>query len=105
MLEGIAGRWTLAHELAHTRQHDFLGPLYLPLHGLMQLISTILSWIRPIRGYAPTHGYNPLERGFIAVPYDYLVSGELLTEDSHEVLLAFGVTAQAVEKVVRSHHG
>jgi hypothetical protein len=91
MLKGEAGRWTLAHELAHTRQHDVLGPLYLPLHGLCQLLSSIVSWIRPIPGYPGTHAYNPLERGFIAVPYDALRADVARLPPDHPVLRAFGV--------------
>ena len=38
-LVGERGRAVLAHELAHTRQHDVLGPFYLPLHATAQLAS------------------------------------------------------------------
>jgi hypothetical protein len=91
MLEGRAGLWTLCHELAHTRQHDVLGPLYLPLHGLAQLVSSLISLIRPIPGYPGTHAYNPLERGFIAVPYDVLCEGGTSDEIERDVFAAFGV--------------
>lgn len=69
---GVWGRWTMAHELAHTRQHDVLGPLYLPAHGLFQLLSAAWFLVRPIKGYSPFHAYNPLERGFMCVTYDFL---------------------------------
>ena len=63
----LAARLTLAHELAHTRQHDWLGPLYLPLHILAQLGSAIAT-----RGRATivgrVHDQNPLEQTFICVP-------------------------------------
>ena len=64
--EGTAGQLILAHELAHTRQHDVLGPLYLPLHILAQSVSALLSL-----GRAPTHtrvhDHNPLEQTFICL--------------------------------------
>ena len=76
--EFLRGReaWVLAHELSHARQHDFLGPVYLPAHALCQLVSALLCAIRPIRGYPPQHAYNPLERAFLCVPFDVLVSRE-----------------------------
>lgn len=67
--QGLAGRIVLAHELAHTRQHDVLGPLYLPLHGLAQLVSAAISFFRP-RGRSAVHTYNPLERTWIAFSFD-----------------------------------
>ena len=45
-----ASRLTLAHELAHTRQHDRLGPLYLPLHILSQAASALLTRGQPVDG-------------------------------------------------------
>src|SRR5580704_10857799 len=62
-----AARLTLAHELAHTRQHDLLGPLYLPLHILAQAASALLTRGRPIT-VSRVHDLNPLEQTFIAVP-------------------------------------
>jgi hypothetical protein len=61
-------RLTLAHELAHTRQHDWLGPLYLPLHILAQLASAALTLARggPAR-VSPVHDHNPLEQTFICL--------------------------------------
>jgi hypothetical protein len=76
--EFLRGReaWVLAHELSHVRQHDWLGPFYLPVHALLQLISVLGSVVRPLRGYPPQHAYNPLERAFLCVPFDVLVSRE-----------------------------
>jgi hypothetical protein len=36
-------RLTLAHELAHTRQPDLLGPLYLPLHIVSQAAGALIT--------------------------------------------------------------
>src|SRR4051794_38857215 len=41
--DGRVGRVILAHELAHTRQHDWLGPPYLPLHIIAQTTSALIS--------------------------------------------------------------
>ena len=68
MLDGPAlhARLTLAHELAHTRQHDWLGPLYLPLHILAQATSAALSLGgRP--AVSRVHDHNPLEQTFICI--------------------------------------
>ncbi|SRR5690606_30295003 len=64
--------WILAHELSHTRQHDWLGPLYLPLHALAQLVSVALTTVRPVPGYSRQHAHNPLERRLLCVPFDVL---------------------------------
>jgi hypothetical protein len=64
------GRWLLAHELAHTRQHDWLGPVYLPAHATLLFLSAVMSSLRPIAGFSPWHAYNPLERALICVPID-----------------------------------
>jgi len=91
----IAGReaWVLAHELSHARQHDFLGPLYLPVHGLLQLLSALAAWLRPLPGYPPQHAYNPLERGLLCVPFDVLVAPRPpSTDTARRVLAAFGLT-------------
>jgi hypothetical protein len=68
LLDGatLSARLTLAHELAHTRQHDRLGPLYLPLHILAQVTSAVLSIGRPV-SVSRVHDRNPLEQTFIAV--------------------------------------
>jgi len=68
LLDGpaLAQRLTLAHELAHTRQHDRLGPLYLPLHILAQAVSALLSLGgRPV--VSRVHDRNPLEQTFICI--------------------------------------
>jgi hypothetical protein len=59
-------RLTLAHELAHTRQHDWLGPLYLPLHVVAQVVSAALSLRRP-PVVSRVHDHNPLEQTFICL--------------------------------------
>jgi hypothetical protein len=59
-------RLTLAHELAHTRQHDWLGPLYLPLHILAQTVSAVLS-LRGRPRVSRVHDDNPLEQTFICL--------------------------------------
>jgi hypothetical protein len=40
---GLHPRLTLAHELARTRQHDWRGPLYLPLHILARFASELIT--------------------------------------------------------------
>jgi len=94
-LEGELGRTLLAHELAHTRQHDVLGPLYLPLHALAQLVSVLLSLVLPGRVPSILHAYNPLEQTFIclgATAVQPLAEGNLLSQGEREALLAsFGV--------------
>jgi len=66
LFEGLEGQLILAHELAHTRQHDWLGPLYLPLHILAQATSAILSLAgRP--AHSRVHDHNPLEQTFICL--------------------------------------
>ena len=62
----LGARLTLAHELAHTRQHDVLGPLYLPLHVVAQLASAALS-IRGLPIVSRVHDDNPLEQTFICL--------------------------------------
>jgi hypothetical protein len=63
--EFMRGReaWVLAHELSHARQHDFLGPFYLALHGLLQLMSSLICLFFPVSGYPPQHAYNPPPNG------------------------------------------
>jgi hypothetical protein len=62
----LPARLTLAHELAHTRQHDRLGPLYLPSHILAQTLSALLSIGRPVV-FTRVHDRNPLEQTWIAI--------------------------------------
>jgi len=66
--DGLRARLTVAHELAHTRQHDRLGPLYLPLHIAAQTISAAISLAtrrRPV--VSRVHDWNPLEQTFICL--------------------------------------
>jgi hypothetical protein len=95
MLEGgsLSARLTLAHELAHTRQHDWLGPLYLPLHLLAQAVSAILSWRRGRPVVSRVHDRNPLEQTFICIAAG-ATRGPLPLSDGHDTegfLAAFGV--------------
>jgi hypothetical protein len=94
----LHGPWLLAHELSHTRQHDWLGPAYLPLHAILQAISLVLYFIPPIAKFSPWHAYNPLERLLLCVPVDVIVDrrppeGELASK----VLHAFGPIGQLYE--------
>ena len=86
------GRWLLAHELSHARQHDWLGPIYLPAHATLLALSGVISLIRPVARFSPWHAYNPLERVLICVPIDALAvppppQGAL----ADDVLGAFGL--------------
>jgi hypothetical protein len=86
------GRWLLAHELSHARQHDWLGPAYLPVHAVLLTLSAVMSLVRPIAAFSPWHAYNPLERVLICVPIDALAAqtppqGAL----ADDVLQAFGL--------------
>lgn len=68
MFDGLRGQLVLAHELAHTRQHDLLGPLYLPLHVICQAVSLLISLLSPgpVR-HSRVHDHNPLEQTFISL--------------------------------------
>jgi hypothetical protein len=86
------GRWLLAHELSHARQHDWLGPIYLPAHVVLLALSGMISLVRPVAAFSPWHAYNPLERILICVPIDALAvspSPEGALPD--DVLQAFGL--------------
>jgi hypothetical protein len=86
----LGARLTLAHELAHTRQHDRLGPLYLPLHILSQAASALLTRGKTIT-VSRVHDLNLLEQTWIAIPSSAThASGEPDAEVA-EVLAAFGV--------------
>jgi hypothetical protein len=91
MLDGDAlpARLTLAHELAHTRQHDVLGPFYLPLHALAQAVSALLSL-----GSAPVvsrvHDHNPLEQTLICISAGATRSALDAGVDLEPLLAAFG---------------
>jgi hypothetical protein len=86
----IAARLTLAHELAHTRQHDLLGPLYLPLHILAQGLSALLTRGRPV-SVSRVHDLNPLEQTFIAISSSALYTPRTSDDDVADVLADFGV--------------
>jgi hypothetical protein len=89
---GRYGAWLLAHELAHTRQHDWLGPAYLPLHVMAQLASALIYAVRPRAGLTPWHTYNPLERIFICVPVDTVTAPPARGNPyAATVLAAFGL--------------
>lgn len=98
IFEGPLGRLILAHELAHTRQHDWLGPLYLPLHILAQSTSALISLFAR-RHHSRVHDHNPLEQTFIclgASGYGRLARGETFatpdgTCDAEAMLAAFGL--------------
>jgi hypothetical protein len=86
------GQWLLAHELSHTRQHDWLGPIYLPVHAMLLGLSAVISLIRPVARFSPWHAYNPLERVLICVPIDALaVSPPPDGALANDVLQAFGL--------------
>jgi hypothetical protein len=85
-----AARLTLAHELAHTRQHDRLGPLYLPLHVLSQAASALLTRGKPVT-VSHVHDFNLLEQTWIAIPSSAPHAPHASNEEVAEVLAAFGV--------------
>ena len=86
-------RLMLAHELAHTRQHDVLGPLYLPCHLVAQGISA-LTWLVRRTGRDPVHARNALENRWICLGFDAVYEidrGERLDEvDVEELLRTLG---------------
>jgi hypothetical protein len=67
LFDGERGRLVLAHELAHTRQHELLGPLYLPLHIVCQTISAAISLFTGRPRHSRVHDHNPLEQTFICI--------------------------------------
>jgi len=83
-------RLVLAHELCHTRQHDVLGPLYLPLHILAQAASALLSIGRRPR-VSRLHDDNPLEQTFICLSAGAIDDPSLVTAACDVALAAFGV--------------
>lgn len=86
-VHGPKARAIIAHELAHTRQHDGLGPLYLPAHIVCQVISALLSVVSRRRSYSLVHGYNPLEQRWICLGVghiDGLAKGTLLSPGEEE---------------------
>jgi hypothetical protein len=92
MMDGpqLRARLTLAHELAHTRQHDWLGPLYLPLHIIAQLTSAILS-LRGRPRLSRVHDHNPLEQTFICIAAGATRPPLPGGIDAEELLAVFGV--------------
>jgi hypothetical protein len=92
MLDGpsLTARLTLAHELAHTRQHDVLGPLYLPLHALAQVASAALSLGRP-PVVSRVHDRNPLEQTLICLSAGATRPPLPDGADPEGLLAAFGV--------------
>jgi hypothetical protein len=94
-LEGVHGRVVLAHELSHARQHDILGPAYLPIHGAIQVACAIAFLVRPLAGSDPVHARNPLEQRWLCLGFDAyrdLVRGKRLTDEERERYLeGFGV--------------
>jgi hypothetical protein len=96
LLDGrsLRARLTLAHELAHTRQHDWLGPLYLPAHILAQAVSAALSFAgRRPPVVSRVHDHNPLEQTFICIAAGATRGPIARAEgvDTEEFLAAFGV--------------
>ena len=85
-----ASRLTLAHELAHTRQHDRLGPLYLPLHILSQATSALLTRGKPVT-VSRVHDCNPLEQTWIAIPASATQVPPESDAELAAMLAAFGV--------------
>jgi hypothetical protein len=88
-LDGERGRAVLAHELAHTRQHDVLGPFYLPLHATAQLASAIIGVFTGPATFSPVHDHNPLEQTFIAISAN-AIDRWPLDAAREAVLAAFG---------------
>jgi len=95
-ISGPRGRWVLAHELSHTRQHTWLGPFYLPVHFVFQIISALAFVVRPVMNFPAQHAYNPLERLILYVPFDVLVDGVRSSDqDRDRILEAFGLSDRA----------
>jgi len=81
IFDGVRGQLVLAHELAHTRQHDWLGPLFLPLHIVAQALSAGISLFVGVH-HSRVHDHNPLEQTFIclgASGYGRLADGHVFT--------------------------
>lgn len=93
--EGTFGRLVLAHELAHTRQHDVLGPFYLPLHAIAQALSAAMWIVKPVHGSDPVHAHNPLEEKWLFMGHSaiaQLMRGERMSvEDRDRWLDSLGV--------------
>lgn len=90
-LAGERGRLILAHELAHTRQHDVFGPAYLPLHLCAQMASALRYLVAPRPESDPVHAYNPLEQTWISLGHDAIRRAREEGWDVEPMLRAFGV--------------
>jgi hypothetical protein len=89
--DGVHARLVLAHELAHTRQHDVLGPLYLPLHLVAQIASALAWVVAPVEGSDPVHAHNALEQRWLFLGHsaiDELARGERMSGDERDHFLA-----------------
>ncbi|MCB9641168.1 MAG: hypothetical protein H6727_19880 [Myxococcales bacterium] len=89
-LDGPHASAIMAHELAHTRQHEWLGPFYLPAHILCQAVSLCLCLLGRKVVYSPVHDFNPLEQTWICLGVGAigpLVQGKLLTPEEKETYL------------------
>jgi hypothetical protein len=92
-IAGSKGGWVIAHELSHTRQHTWLGPFYLPLQFMLQVVSALVFVVRPMPNFTPQHAYNPLERLALYVPFDVLVDPAAVSDETrHRIWDAFGVS-------------
>jgi len=98
-------RWVLAHELSHTRQHDWLGPTYLPVHAVLLFLSMVIFFFRPIAKFSRWHAYNPLERVLISVPID-VVADPPAPEGAlgNRVLGAFGLDGDSLGAIFARHN-
>jgi hypothetical protein len=83
-IAGTRGRWVIAHELSHTRQHAWLGPFYLPVHFLLQVVSALVFVARPVSNFTPQHAYNPVERLVLYVPFDVLADPGSISDDERD---------------------
>jgi hypothetical protein len=94
-LERPAPGCSLTSYLTRGRTIGWVGPAYLPLHAVLQAVSVVLYFIRPIAKFSPWHAYNPLDRVLICVPIDVIVDqrppeGELASN----ILREFGLINQ-----------
>ena len=92
-LSGTAPGCVGSRALSHAA-HDWLGPAYLPLHAILQAVSVMCYFIRPIAKFSPWHAYNPLERVLICVPIDVIVDGPPEGELASNILREFGFIDQ-----------
>src|SRR5262245_15850227 len=99
------GRWVLAHELSHTRQHDWLGPAYLPAHAVLLFLSMVIFSFRAVAKFSRWHAYNPLERVLICVPID-VVADPPAPEGAraNRVLRAFGLGDESLGAILARHN-